>query len=74
MTKASNIFSFRLVVRGKLHLCLRTYSKLYLQCRYVFGVGELLLLDDYQEPVKNAIRPEQEILVRHFFNFGLVPE
>ncbi|KAI0847741.1 kinase-like domain-containing protein [Daldinia vernicosa] len=45
-----------------------------LVCIYALGGGELLLLDDYQELVKNNIRPEQEILVRHFSYFGLVPE
>ncbi|KAK0627103.1 hypothetical protein B0T14DRAFT_579000 [Immersiella caudata] len=45
-----------------------------LVCIYVLGGGELLLLNDYQELVKNGICPEQEILIRHFSYFGPVTE
>ncbi|KAI2603666.1 kinase-like domain-containing protein [Hypoxylon sp. NC1633] len=45
-----------------------------LVCIYTLGGGELLLLNDYQELAKSGIRPEQEILIRHFSYFGLVPE
>ncbi|KAI1446591.1 kinase-like domain-containing protein [Annulohypoxylon stygium] len=45
-----------------------------LVCIYALGGGELLLLKDYQELVKRGIPPEQEILIRHFSYFGLVPE
>ncbi len=31
-------------------------------------------MNDYQELVKRGISPEQEILVRHFSYFGLIPE
>lgn len=34
----------------------------------------MLLLNDYQELVRSGIRPEQEILTRHFSYFGTVPE
>lgn len=34
----------------------------------------MLLLNDYEELVKHGIRPEQEILVRHFSYFGLMSE
>ena len=73
VTKASDMFSFGLVV-SKLCLSLRIYAKLYLQCIYTLGGGELLLIDNYQKLVKSGITPEQEILVRHFSYFGLVPE
>ncbi|KAK0627075.1 kinase-like domain-containing protein [Immersiella caudata] len=45
-----------------------------LVCIYVLGGGECLLLNDYQELVKNGISPEQEILIRHFSYFGPVTE
>ncbi|KAK9786408.1 putative Kinase-like protein [Seiridium cardinale] len=45
-----------------------------LVCIYTLGGGEFLFLNDYQELEKNGIRPEQEILIRHFAYFGLVPE
>ncbi|KAK3364123.1 kinase-like domain-containing protein [Lasiosphaeria hispida] len=45
-----------------------------LMCIYVLGGGEFLLLNDYQELVKNGISPEQEILIRHFSYFGPVTE
>lgn len=38
----------------------------------LLGVGESLLLNDYQELAKSGIRPEQEILIRHFSYFGPV--
>lgn len=41
---------------------------------YALGGGEFLLLNNYQELVKLGIRPEQEILIRHFSYFGPVPE
>ncbi|EEY23048.1 conserved hypothetical protein [Verticillium alfalfae VaMs.102] len=45
-----------------------------LVCIYALGGGELLLLNDYQELVKSGIKPEQEILIRHFSYFGPVSE
>ncbi|KAF1944994.1 kinase-like protein [Clathrospora elynae] len=41
---------------------------------YAFGGGDLLLLNNYQELVRNDIMPEQEILTRHFSYFGSVPK
>ncbi|TAQ83182.1 hypothetical protein B7494_g8496 [Chlorociboria aeruginascens] len=41
-----------------------------LVCIYTLGGGEFLLINDYQELVKRGIRPEQEILIRHFSYFG----
>jgi len=38
------------------------------------GGGEFLLLNDYQELVRRGIKPEQEILIRHFSYFGPVPK
>ncbi|PSN59785.1 kinase-like protein [Corynespora cassiicola Philippines] len=40
-----------------------------LVCIYALGGGELLLIDNYQELVKEGILPEQEILTRHFSYF-----
>ncbi|KAF9731772.1 hypothetical protein PMIN06_011227 [Paraphaeosphaeria minitans] len=45
-----------------------------LVCIYAMGGGEFLLLNDYQELARRGIRPEQEILIRHFSYFGPVPE
>jgi hypothetical protein len=44
------------------------------QCIYALGGGEFLLLNDYQELARRGIRPEQEILIRHFSYFGPVSE
>jgi hypothetical protein len=41
------------------------------QCIYAFGVGDLLLIHNYQELVKLGVSPEEEILSRHFSFFGL---
>jgi serine/threonine protein kinase len=71
VTKASDIFSFGLVV-GKPCLNLRAHVNLCLQCIYALGGGEFLLINDYQELVKSGITPEQEILIRHFSYFGPV--
>ncbi|KAI1395214.1 kinase-like domain-containing protein [Hypoxylon fuscum] len=45
-----------------------------LVCIYALGGGDFLLLNDYQELAKIGIRPEQEILTRHFSYFGSVPQ
>lgn len=45
-----------------------------LQCLYALGAGDLLLLQDHQALVQNGIKPEQEILHRHFLYFGPLPE
>ncbi|KAI0009492.1 kinase-like domain-containing protein [Xylariaceae sp. FL0662B] len=45
-----------------------------LVCIYALGGGEFLLINDYQELVKNGIKPEQEIVVRHFCYFGSASE
>ncbi|KAI1826799.1 kinase-like domain-containing protein [Xylaria intraflava] len=45
-----------------------------LVCIFTFGGAELLLLGNYQELLKHGIKPEMEILIRHFSYFGLVPE
>lgn len=73
VTKASDIFSFGLVV-GKPCVNLRIHANLCLQCIYALGGGEFLLINDYQELVKSGIRPEQEILIRHFSYFGPVSD
>ena len=73
VTKASDIFSFGLVV-SKLYLSLRFYTKLNIQCIYALGGGEFLLINDYQQLVESGIRPEQEILTRHFSYFGPVSD
>ena len=68
VTKASDVFSFGLVVSEPGSS--RTHTKLCLQCIYALGGGELLLLNDWKEMEKKGIEPEQEILVRHFLYFG----
>ena len=68
-----DMFSFGLVVSEPCQNS-RIHADLYSQCIYTLGGGELLLLNDYQELAKSGIRPEQEILIRHFSYFGLVPE
>ena len=68
VTKASDIFSFGLVVSERC-ISSRIHAKLYVQCIYALGGGEFLLLNDYQELVRSGIRPEQEILIRHFSYF-----
>jgi serine/threonine protein kinase len=73
VTKASDIFSFGLVV-SEPRSCSRIHAKLCVQCIYALGGGEFLLLNDYQELVKSGIRPEQEILIRHFSYFGPVSD
>lgn len=72
VTKASDIFSFGLVVSEP---CSNSpiHAELF-QCIYTLGGGDFLLLDDYSELSKRGIRPEQEILVRHFSYFGSAPE
>jgi serine/threonine protein kinase len=73
VTKASDIFSFGLVVSEP---CLnsRIHAKFCVQCIYALGGGEFLLINDYQELVKSGIKPEQEILIRHFSYFGPVSD
>jgi serine/threonine protein kinase len=73
VTKASDIFSFGLVVGGP-YLNIRIHTKLCLQCIYALGGGEFLLINDFQELIKSGIRPEQEILIRHFSYFGPVSD
>lgn len=73
VTKASDMFSYGLVVREPCS-SLRMYAKRCLQCIYALGGGDFLLLNDYQELAKIGIRPEQEILTRHFSYFGSVPQ
>lgn len=73
VTKASDVFSFGLVV-GDLCLNSRILANLCVQCIYALGGGEFLLINDYQELVKSGIRPEQEILIRHFSYFGPVSD
>lgn len=69
VTKASDVFSFGLVVSEPCSSP-RTHAKPCLQCIYALGGGELLLLNDWKEMEKKGIKPEQEILVRHFLYFG----
>ena len=73
VTKSSDIFSFGLVV-GELRLKSRIHANLCVQCIYALGGEEFLLINDYQELVKSRIRPEQEILIRHFAYFGPVSD
>lgn len=73
VTKASDIFSFGLVV-GEPCLNSRISANFCVQCIYALGGGEFLLINDYQELVKSGIRPEQEILIRHFSYFGPVSD
>lgn len=73
MTKASDMFSFGLVVSESCSNA-RMHAKLCLQCIYALGGGEFLILNNYSELVKHDVMPEQEIMVRHFCYFGLVPE
>ncbi len=56
VTKASDMFSFGLVVSEPLST-IRSQAKLYLQCIYALGGGELMLLNDYQELAKRGISP-----------------
>jgi serine/threonine protein kinase len=73
VTKASDVFSFGLVVSAPCSLS-SVHTKLYLQCIYALGGGDFLLLNHYQELATRGITPEQEILIRHFSYFGSVPE
>ena len=73
MTKASDIFSFGLVVSEPCFNS-RIHAELWVQCIYALGGGEFLLINNYQELVKNSISPEQEILTRHFCYFGPVSD
>ena len=57
ITKASDVFSFRLVV-SKLCSSRRTHVKPRVQCIYALGAGDLLVLKDYQTLVKNNVLPE----------------
>ncbi len=70
MTKASDVFSFGLVVSRPCPTKLDNFCSAYT----LSEAGELLLLNDNQELAKRGISPEQEILVRHFSYFGPVPE
>jgi serine/threonine protein kinase len=56
VTKASDIFSFGLVV-GELCLNSRIHTNICVQCIFALGGGEFLLINDYQELVKSGIRP-----------------
>lgn len=71
VTKASDIFSFGLVV-GVPYSSSRIHANLCVQCIYALGGGDFLLINDYQALVESGITPEQEILVRHFSYFGPV--
>jgi hypothetical protein len=73
ITKASDIFSFGLVISEPC-LSSRIHAKLCVQCIYTLRGREFLLLNDYKELVKSSIRPEQEILIRHFSYFGPVSD
>ena len=74
VTKASDIFSFGLVVGEP---CLDSIIDAIFSCTVhicSWGGGEFLLINDYQELVKSGIRAEQEILIRHFSYFGPVSD
>jgi serine/threonine protein kinase len=73
VTRASDIFSFGLVV-GKPCINSKIHANLRVQYIYALGGAEFLLIKDYQELVKSSIRPEQEILIRHFSYFGPVSD
>jgi serine/threonine protein kinase len=73
VTKASDMFSFGLVV-SRSCLSSRVLTKPCSQCIYALGGGEFLLLNDYDELVRLGIKPEQEIITRHFSYFGSVSE
>lgn len=57
ITKASDVFSFRLVV-SKLCSSRRTHVKPCVQCIYAIRARDLLVLKDYQTLVKNDVIPE----------------
>lgn len=76
MTKASDIFSYGLVVSG-FHSTWRIHTKFCVQCIYALGGGDLLLLEDKKVLVELAelgIMPHEDILTRHFTYFGPVDE
>jgi serine/threonine protein kinase len=76
ITKASDIFSYGLVVSGPSSIS-RIHAELCLQCIYALGGGDLLLLEDEKEIAELAehgITPHEEILTRHFSYFGPVNE
>lgn len=70
VTRASDIFSFGLVVSKALFDIQEVYAKLCLQCIYGVGGTDYLLLDDYKELEEEQITAEQEVLTRHFCYFG----
>ncbi|KAK3312066.1 kinase-like domain-containing protein [Apodospora peruviana] len=45
-----------------------------LVCLYALGAGDLLTINNYQELQRHGIRPEQDILCRHFAYFGPVTD
>ncbi len=76
MTKASDIFSYGLVVSGSSSIS-RIHAELCLQCIYTLGGRDLLLLEDKKviaELAEHGIKPYEEILTRHFTYFGPVNE
>lgn len=76
MTKASDIFSYGLVVSGPCSVS-RIHVELCLQCIYALGGGDLLLLEDKKvlaELAEHGIEPYEDILTRHFAYFGPVNE
>ncbi len=73
VTKASDVFSFKLVVSEPCSIS-RTHAKPCSRCIYALRAGDLLVLKDYQALVKNGVAPEQEILHCHLLYFGRLPE
>lgn len=76
ITKASDIFSYGLVVSGPCSIS-RIHAELCLQCIYALGGGDLLVLEDKKvlaELAELGITPHEDILTRHFTYFGPVNE
>ena len=80
VTKASDVFSYGLVVRQIQPAWIITPAELSCvsrQCIYALGGGDLLLLEDERvlaELAAAGIAPHEDILVRHFTYFGLANE
>ena len=73
VTRASDVYSFGLVV-GQPCLDMECCdANIRMQCVYAVG-GADLLLNDCQELLQRGITAEQEIVTRHFCYFGLATQ